>query len=84
MIKLRIDVNYAIELSAPYYILTNGGEVRVYLSFAKIQPAFEFLKFKPENLNENWSEIYKTLNKKAVTKQKEKLKKLRAEWVSKL
>ena len=68
--------SYATELSTPYYILTNGDEVRVYLSLAKIQPAVELLNFKQDNLKENWSELYKTLSKKAITKQKEKLKKL--------
>lgn len=68
--------SYATELSAPYYILTNGDELHVFLSKAKIRPAVELLNFKQENLNENWLEFYTTLSKKAVTKQKEKLKKL--------
>ena len=69
--------SYATKLSAPYYVLTNGDEVRVYLSLAKkIQPDVEWLNFKRENLEEHWAELYRTLSKKAVIKHKEKLKKL--------
>lgn len=64
---------YAIWLSTPYYVVTNGNEVRVYLFRGAIQPDVMLMTFKRSELRQQWAALYQTLNKRAVIDFKEKL-----------
>lgn len=67
---------YTMWLSTPYYIVTNGEELRVYLFRGAVQPDVMLTAFKCVDLKSNWNLLYKTLNKSSVMKYKEKLHKL--------
>lgn len=65
---------YALWLTTPYYIVTNGEEVRVYLFRGAIQPDVMLLNFYRFGLREQWRPLYRTLNKSAVIEYKNRLK----------
>ncbi len=67
---------YAMWLSVPYYIVTNGEEIRVYLFRGAIQPDVMVMTFKRTELRQNWPAFYRTVNKEAVKQYKEKLGKM--------
>lgn len=62
----------------PYYIVTNGDEIRVYLFRGAIQPDVMLMTFKRSDLRQQWVTLYQTLNKKAVVEFKEKLSRMLA------
>ena len=69
---------YAMWLSVPYYLVTNGDDIRVYLFRGAVQPDVMLMNFKRSDLRQQWRTLYRTLNKVAVLEYKEKLSKLLA------
>lgn len=67
---------YAMWLTPPYYLVTNGDEIRVYLFRGAVQPDVILMTFKRKELRKNWPLLYKTLNKPAVIEYKVKLQKV--------
>jgi hypothetical protein len=67
---------YALWLSTPYYIVTNGDDVRVYLFRGAVQPDIMLMSFKRIDMRQQWGNLYQTLNKNAVIEFKEKLSKM--------
>lgn len=70
---------YAMWLSTPYYIVTNGDEIRIYLFRGAIQPDVMIMTFKRSELKQQWVVFYQTLHKKAVIDFKAKLSKMLAD-----
>ena len=70
--------SYALRLTTPYYIVTNGDDIRVYLFRGAVQPDVLLMNFKRGELKEHWSALHKNLNKSAVLEYKEKLRKILA------
>jgi len=66
--------SYCQYLFTPYYIVTNGEEVRVYLFRGSVQRDVPLMNFRRADLKQNWSFLYKNLNKSAVIQYKQKLK----------
>jgi hypothetical protein len=64
---------YALWLATPYYIATNGEEIRVYLFRGAIQPDVLLMNFKRGDFAEHWSKFYQTLSKNSVVEYKRKL-----------
>lgn len=69
---------YAMWLSVPYYLVTNGEDIRVYLFRGAVQPDVMLMNFKRGDLRQQWPALYQTLNKTAVLEYKEKLSALLA------
>jgi hypothetical protein len=69
---------YAMWLSVPYYLVTNGDDIRVYLFRGAVQPDVILMNFKRSDLRQQWGALYQTLNKDAVIEYKEKLSKILA------
>jgi hypothetical protein len=70
---------YAMWLSTPYYIVSNGDEVRVYLFRGAVQPDVMLMTFKRGDLRQNWGKLYQTVGKQAIIEHKEKLSKMHAD-----
>jgi hypothetical protein len=64
---------YAIWLSTPYYIVTNGDDIRVYLFRGAVQPDLLLMSFKRSDMRQQWNALYQTLNKCSVIEYKRKL-----------
>lgn len=67
---------YAMWLSTPYYIVTNGDDIRVYLFRGAVQPDVMLMTMKRAELRDQWISLYHTLNKGSVIDFKEKLGKV--------
>jgi len=65
--------SYAMWLTTPYYLVTNGDEVRVYSSWGAVAPDVMLMNFKRSEMRQNWEMFFKTLNKAAVVERKKKL-----------
>ncbi len=66
---------YCRELHTPYYIVTNGDEIRVFLYRGSFhQPDHPLMNFKRDELKQNWNFLYTNLNKTAILQYKQKLK----------
>ena len=61
---------YAMWLCTPYYIVSNGDEVRVYLFRGAIQPDVILMTFGRGDLRDQWNTLYQTLSKSAVIQRK--------------
>lgn len=68
--------SYCQYLFTPYYLVTNGEEIRVYLFRGSVQPDVLLMNFRQHELKQNWDFLYKNLNKSAVFQYKQKLKQL--------
>jgi type I site-specific restriction endonuclease len=66
-------LGYAMWLTTPYYLVTNGDEVRVYLSWGAVAPDVMLMNFKRSEMRQNWDVFFKTLNKAAVVERKKEL-----------
>lgn len=53
--------SYCQYLFTPYYLVTNGEEIRVYLFRGSIQPDVLLMQFKRTELKQNWDFYTKTL-----------------------
>ena len=69
---------YAMWLTTPYYIVTNGNDIRVYLFRGAMQPDVLLMNFKREELRQHWGALYKYLNKSAAIEYKDRLSKMLA------
>ena len=63
---------YAMWLTPPYYMVTNGDELRLYLFRGAVQPDIILMSFKRADLLQNWVTLYKTINKQTVIEYKAK------------
>lgn len=64
---------YALWLSTPYYLVTNGEEVRLYLFRGAIQPDVMLLTFKRADFRQHWTQFFQTLSREAVIDYKDRL-----------
>lgn len=65
---------YCRELLTPYYIVTNGEEIRVYLHRSStLQNDVPLINIKRSEIRQNWNFLYKNLNKSAILQYKQKL-----------
>jgi type I restriction and modification enzyme subunit R-like protein len=67
---------YAMWLTTPYYLVTNGEDIRVYLFRGAVQPDVLLMNFRRVDLQAQWPTLYQTLNKEAVIEYKEKVRKV--------
>jgi hypothetical protein len=67
---------YAMWLTTPYYLVTNGEDLRVYLFRGAIQADVLLMSFNRRDLRQQWKVLYNTLNKESVIDYKEKLRKV--------
>lgn len=67
---------YAVNLSAPYYLVTNAEETHLFLSRAGLQPDVALAKFPRSELRQKWEMLYQHINKAAVIERKEKIGKI--------
>jgi Type I restriction enzyme R protein N terminus (HSDR_N) len=61
---------YALWLTTPYYLVTTGEDMRVYLFRGAIQPDVVLMSFNRRQMGENWSALYRTLHKDSVIEYK--------------
>ena len=61
---------YALWLTTPYYLVTNGDDVRVYLFREAIQPDVVLMSFNRRQMRDNWPALYHTLHKDSVIEYK--------------
>jgi hypothetical protein len=69
---------YALWLSTPYYLVTNGEEVRVYLFRGAVQTDVMLMTCKRSELSQHWTQLYQTLHKEAVIDYKVRLSRIMA------
>lgn len=67
--------SYATWLNTPYYLVTNGEDVRAFLFRGAVLPDVPILNFKRGELRESWARLYKALNRDAVIALKAHLEK---------
>ncbi|MGI8884722.1 MAG: type I restriction enzyme HsdR N-terminal domain-containing protein [Pyrinomonadaceae bacterium] len=68
---------YCRELHTPYYMVTNGEEIRIYLyRGSSYQPDHPLMNFKRSEIKQNWNFLYKHVNKSAILQYKKKLEQL--------
>lgn len=67
---------YAMWLTPPYYLVTNGDEIRVYLFRGAVQPDVMLTTLKRTDLRQHWAMLYKILNKTAAIEYKTKWSKM--------
>ncbi len=68
--------SYAVELSTPYYIVTNGKQILVFLFRGGLVEDNQIMNFSREELREKWQEFYSILSKKSVIETKRKIKEI--------
>jgi hypothetical protein len=64
---------YAMWLTAPYYITTNGQELDLYWYRGGLTPDLPLLKFPISALHENWDMLYQHINKASVIQHKARM-----------
>lgn len=64
---------YALWLSTPFYLVTNGDEVRLYLFRGAIQPDVMLMTFKRADFRQHWTQFFQTLSRDSVIDYKDKL-----------
>lgn len=64
--------SYAVWLTTPYYIATNGEEIRVYWFRGAIQADVQLMVFHRSELRQQWSMLHRRLNRTAVIAHKAK------------
>ena len=64
---------YAMWLTVPYYVVTNGEEIRVSLFRGAVQADVLLMSFKRADLRQQWPALYQTIGKEAVLAYKQKL-----------
>lgn len=68
--------SYAVELSTPYYIVTNGNQIIVFLFRGGLVGDTQIMNFTRQELREKWQELYKILCKSSVIRTKKKIKEI--------
>ena len=61
---------YSMWLSPPYFVVTNGNEIHVYLFRGAVQSDMLIINLNRNDLRLNWDQLYKTLNKASVIERK--------------
>ena len=75
--------SYAMWLTTPLSMITNGDDLRVYAFRGAAQPDVLLLSLRRSELQQKWAELYAIVNRAAVVDYKEKVGKLQlAEQVS--
>jgi hypothetical protein len=69
---------YAMWLTTPYYLVTNGDDIRVYLFRGAIQSDVLLMNFHRREFRQQWPLFYQTLHKVSVIEYKERLGKILA------
>jgi hypothetical protein len=67
--------SYALNLTTPFYVVTNGVEIHVYQNLNGSYPDSLLMLFPRMQLQENWTALYQRLNKAAVIDHKKRLAK---------
>lgn len=67
---------YAIWLGTPYYMVTNGDEIRVYLYRSPIESDVEVFTGKRNKLRESFRDLYNLISKKAIIEYQKRKKAL--------
>ena len=67
---------YAMWLTTPYYLVTNGEDLRLYLFRGAVQSDVLLMSFRRNELAPMWPALWQTLNRAAVIEYKEKLRKV--------
>jgi hypothetical protein len=65
--------SYAVWLSTPYYVVTNGTEIQVFIYRGVGLPDVPVNTIKREDLKQQWGELFTKLNKSAVIDYKKRL-----------
>lgn len=65
--------SYAINLTTPFYLITNAVEIHVYQNLNGQYPDTALMKFCLAQLRESWDALYQRVNKTAVIEHKAKL-----------
>lgn len=68
--------SYASELSTPYYIITNGNQILVFLFRGGLVEDNQIMNFSRQELRERWQEFYNILSKASVIETKRKIKEI--------
>lgn len=68
--------SYASELSTPYYVVTNGNQIIVFLFRGGLVKDNQVMNFSRQELREKWQEFYGILSKKSVIETKRKIKEI--------
>lgn len=68
--------SYAIELSTPYYIVTNGNQIMVFLFRGGLVGDNQIMNFTRQELRLKWQEFYGRLCKASVIETKRKIKEI--------
>jgi hypothetical protein len=68
--------SYAIWLTTPYYVVTNGEEIRVYWLRGAIQADLQVMIFNRRDFRQHWPGLYRKLNRAAVIAYKDELSKV--------
>lgn len=68
--------SYSLQLRAPYYVLTNGEQVRVFHFRSPWRPDVLQLALSRGELKDKWSELYRYLNPETVAAFEERLREL--------
>jgi hypothetical protein len=66
---------YAMWLNAPYYLVTNGDEIRTYLFRGAVQADVLLLSFRRSEMRQHWESLYRTVSREAIVLYKVKLAK---------
>lgn len=64
---------YAVWLATPYYLVTNGEEIRLFLCGGGLQADVELVRFLRADLPRHWETLYSHIGKAAVIERKAKL-----------
>jgi hypothetical protein len=64
---------YAIWLITPYYLVTNGDDIRIYLFRGAVQPDVMLMALKRSELRQQWPALYQIINRSAVIEYKQRL-----------
>ena len=67
---------YAMWLTTPYYLVTNGEDLRLYLFRGAVQSDVLLMSFRRSELAQMWPALWQTLNRATVIEYKEKLRKV--------
>lgn len=65
--------SYALWLSTPYYLVTNGEDIQVHLHRGAVQSDVMLMSFKRNELRTHWTQLYQTISKTAVVAYKAKV-----------
>lgn len=65
---------YAMWLTTPYYMVTNGEEIRLYLFRGAVLPDVMVKTFKRNDMRQHWHTLHNAISKAATIERKEQLR----------